>query len=108
MHVGNYAKKINCTYENFMYMYIYTRAVLHVYYILLTHVGGQMPVTRKVFKFNKYQISILEKLFAVSRYVNRSTSKKVALQTGLKEEQVYHWFIRKRWKEKMELCKETF
>ena len=87
-------------------MYIYTRTVLHVYYELLVHVGGQRSVTRKV--FNKNQRSILEKLFAVSHYVNKSASNKLALQTGLKEEQIYKWFTKKRRKEKREIGKETF
>ena len=45
---------------------------------------------------NKTQTCILEASFSVNRYPNRTTLKQLALQTGRREESVYHWFSRKR------------
>ena len=86
-------------------MYIYTR--IAYYYIFRVHVGGSAPVTKKGYKVNKYQRSILEKSFAIFPYINRSTLKELAMQTGLEEKQVSSWFNYKRQKTKREKCKET-
>ena len=55
-----------------------------------------MPVRMNVSRFNKHQRSILEKSFAVFRYLNRSTLNELILLTGLEEKQVSAWFSSKR------------
>ena len=86
-----------------MYTYIYTRTEL--FYIF--HLGRSMPVLRNGSKPNKHQRSILERTFAEFRYINRSTIKQLALQTGLQKAQVSRWFSNKRRKKEKKQRKGT-
>ena len=45
---------------------------------------------------NEHQRSLLERSFAVSYFPKKNTLKELALQTGLNEAKIYHWFANKR------------
>ena len=70
-------------------------------------VSGAIPVLLKVRRFNKRQIAILLKCFAAHRYPNKTTLKKLALETGLHEQQVINWFKRERHRTKVTKRKEA-
>ena len=75
-------------------MFFYTLTV--IYHIFHIHVGGPIPVLRKVLKLNENQTSILEKSLAVSCYPNKTTIKALALQTGLRKEKLHSYFTYRR------------
>ena len=61
------------------------------------HVGGSIPVSKKVsLRPNRQQKSILEGSFTHLCYIDKTTLKELALQTGLRDEQVARWFKNKR------------
>ena len=55
-------------------------------------------------KLIKQRRSVLERFLSVQLFPNKTTVKKIALQTGLIESQVYDWFVRARHKIRQEKC----
>ena len=79
-----------------------------MYHISHVLVGGSILESKKVpSKLNKQQKSILEGFFTHLRYADEITLKELALQTGLREEQVARWFRNKRHSAKKGKCKGT-
>ena len=64
--------------------------------ILLVHVGGSKPESRKFLRLNSRQTSLLEESFAAHNYPSSTTLAKLALQTGLQRLQIIRWFGNKR------------
>ena len=72
----------------------------------ILHVGEVIPMKRII--LSKCQRSILEALFAVQRYPTKTQRKELAIQTGLQELKIIHWFRHKREIEKLRQCGEYY
>ena len=51
---------------------------------------------KQVLKLNEHQRSALETFFTLHHFPNKTALNRLAMQTGLSEKQVYHWFGKKR------------
>ena len=55
-------------------------------------------------KLNEHQRSALETFFTLHHFPSKTALKRLAMQTGLSEKQVYHWFGNKRFNTRQGKC----